>query len=54
MGHALAIIGIKVLEVLFAGGLIGSAILLILTSIEDFREVLTRDEEEEPAHMAAD
>jgi hypothetical protein len=47
MAHALMVGGIKTLEILFAGGLIGSVILIILTSIEDFREVFQRDTPEE-------
>jgi hypothetical protein len=56
MGHAITVAGIRILEVLFAGGLIGSAILVIITSIEDFREVFDHDDEKEPPvmQMAAD
>ena len=47
MMHELVVGGIKLLEFLFAGGLIGSAVLILLTSVEDFREVFHRDTEEE-------
>lgn len=52
MTHELVIGGIKVLEFLFAAGLIGSLILILLTSIEDFREVFQRDPSEEPEAFA--
>ncbi len=48
MSHEVAIVGIKILEVLFATGLIGSVILILLTSIEDFKEVFHRDSNGEP------
>ncbi len=41
--------GIKLLEFLFAAGLVGSAVLIVLTSIEDFREVLHRESDETQA-----
>ena len=47
MEHEIIVAAIKVLEFLFAAGLIGSVILILLTSIEDFREVLHRDTAEE-------
>lgn len=53
MGHALAVGGITLLEVIFAGGLIGSVVLIILTSIEDFREVFSKDGEEEQQSVSA-
>ena len=40
MKHKLIADGIELLEFLFVFGLGGSVILIILTSIEDFREVL--------------
>src|ERR1051326_4599253 len=39
MAHTLIVGSIKALEFLFAAGLVGSVILILLTSIEDFREV---------------
>ncbi len=54
MAHALMVAGIKLLELLFAAGLIGSAILIVLTSIEDFREVFNRDADEEPELLTSD
>jgi hypothetical protein len=54
MAHTLTVAGIKSLEFLFAAGLIGSCILVILTSIEDFREVFHRESDEEPAPFAGD
>jgi len=47
MSHELMVGGIKALEFLFAAGLIGSTVLILLTSVEDFREVFQRDAEEE-------
>ena len=47
MTHSLMIAGIKLLEGLFAVGLFGSVILIVLTSIEDFREVFTSGGEDE-------
>jgi hypothetical protein len=46
--------GIKLLEFLFAAGLVGSAILIVLTSIEDFREVFNRDADEDPELLTGD
>lgn len=37
---------IKTLEAIFVFGLVGSAVVVVLTSIEDFHEVLTRDKGE--------
>jgi hypothetical protein len=54
MAHALMVAGIKLLEFLFAAGLVGSAILIVLTSIEDFREVFNRDADEEPEILTGD
>ena len=48
MEHSLIVGGVKVLEFLFAAGLIGSVVLILLTSIEDFREVFHADAGEEP------
>ena len=48
MEHEIVVGGIKVLEFLFAAGLIGSAVLILLTSVEDFKEVFHRDVNEEP------
>ncbi len=48
MTHEVVIGGIKLLEFLFAAGLVGSVVLIILTSIEDFREVFHRETENEP------
>ena len=54
MGHILIVGGIKLLEGLFAVGLVGSAVLIVLTSIEDFREVFHRNGDEEPEPLATD
>ena len=48
MEHSLIVGGVKVLEFLFAAGLSGSVVLILLTSIEDFREVFHADAGEEP------
>ena len=37
---------IKSLEAIFAFGLVGSALVVLMTSIEDFREVLNREKGE--------
>jgi len=39
--------GIKLLEGLFATGLVGSVVLIFLTPIEDFREVFHGDSRDE-------
>ena len=54
MAHALMVDGIKLLELLFAAGLIGSVVLIVLTTIEDFREVFTRRGDEEPELLTGD
>ena len=38
-------IAVRILEAMFALGLIGSAIVVILTSIEDFRTLFKKDDE---------
>jgi hypothetical protein len=38
-------IAVRILEAMFAVGLIGSAIVVILTSIEDFRTLFKKDDE---------
>jgi hypothetical protein len=38
-------IAIRTLEVMFALGLIGSAVVVVLTSIEDFRTLFKKDNE---------
>jgi hypothetical protein len=38
-------IAVRILEVMFVLGLIGSAIVVILTSIEDFRTLFKKDDE---------
>jgi hypothetical protein len=40
---ALAILGIRVLEVMFFLGLIGSAIVVLISFIEDARELFGKD-----------
>jgi hypothetical protein len=40
---ALAILGIRVLEVIFFLGLIGSAIVVLISFIEDVRELFGKD-----------
>lgn len=52
MTHEVMVAGIKVLEGLFLFGLVGSFILICLTSIEDFREVFQRDSIEEREALA--
>ena len=37
-------IAIRVLEAMFVLGLAGSAVVVVLTSIEDFRTLFTKDE----------
>ena len=48
MEHTLIVSSIKALEFLFAAGLVGSVVLILLTSIEDFREVFHSDSVDEP------
>lgn len=52
MTHEMTVVGIKTLEGLFAVGLIGSVILILLTAIEDFREVFHHDATDEPETLA--
>jgi hypothetical protein len=52
--HTFITFAIELLEVLFAVGVIGSAVVVILTSIEDVIEVATPDTPVEPqAHASA-
>lgn len=46
--QALIHFAIKLLEVLFAIGIIGSALVVVLTSIEDVIEIFTPDESPQP------
>ncbi len=46
----LAMILIRILEVLFAIGVVGSALVIILSSIEDARTLTNRDAHHETAH----
>ena len=39
----LVIAGIRLLEAIFAFGIIGSALVIILTGVEDVREVFKKD-----------
>ena len=52
MTHEILVAGIKTLEGLFAVGIIGSVVLILLTSIEDFKEVFHRDANDEPETLA--
>lgn len=54
MAHELMVGGIKLLELLFAAGLLGSLVLIVLTTIEDFREVFPRSGDEEPELLTGD
>jgi hypothetical protein len=38
--------GIKVLEMLFFAGILGSAVVIILTAVEDARTMLSRDNQQ--------
>ncbi len=46
--------GIKMLEFLFATGLVGSLVLIVITTIEDFRELFARGGAEEPEFLNGD
>ena len=46
-------IGIRILEILFFGGIVGSAILVLITSVEDLRTVLGDDDAENTADIGA-
>jgi hypothetical protein len=37
-------IAVRILEVLFAAGIVGSAIVVVITFIEDLKEVFSKDE----------
>lgn len=52
MTHEVMVGCIKVLEGLFVAGIVGSFILICLTSIEDFREVFQRESNQEPGAMS--
>ncbi len=52
MTHEIIVAGIKILEGLFAVGLIGSVVLILLTSIEDFKEFVHRDANDEREALA--
>jgi len=43
--NVLVMIGIRVLEVLFFAGWVGSAVVLLLTSIEDVETIFERKEQ---------
>ncbi len=42
---AIAIFGMRLLEVLFFVGIVGSAVVVIITSFEDMHELLGKNEE---------
>ncbi len=44
--RSLVIFGIKVLEIAFVAGIIGSAVVIILTAVEDLRTIFSKDENE--------
>jgi hypothetical protein len=44
----LALFGMRLLEVMFFVGIIGSAVVVLITSIEDVFELLGSDEEAHP------
>ncbi len=49
--HFLTTAGIRFLEAIFAFGIIGSAVVIILAGLEDVREILKK---EAPRHDAAE
>jgi hypothetical protein len=51
--HELAILSIRTLEVLFAVGAVGAFLVILLTSIEDLREVFVSDIPNEVAEGSA-
>ncbi len=54
MKHEFMVGGIKLLEFLFAAGLVGSLVLIVITTVEDFRELFTRGGAEEPELLNGD
>ena len=46
--NVLAILGIRILEVMFAAGWLGTLIVLMLTGIEDVETLLEKDEPGQP------
>jgi hypothetical protein len=50
--HDLAIIGIKLLVGLFLVGLVGSAVVVVISFVEDFAELLKPDKESEARRAA--
>jgi hypothetical protein len=51
--HRLVILGIRTLELLFLVGAVGSFVVILLTSIEDLREVFASDTPSEAAEQQA-
>lgn len=45
MGRLAITIGIRLLEAIFAVGILGSALVIILAGYEDMKEVATKDKE---------
>jgi len=54
MAHTLMVGGIELLELLFAAGILGSLVLVVLTAIDDFREVFHRPSDEQPELLTGD
>ncbi len=48
----LGILFIRVITVLFFVGLAGSAVVVLISFVEDFKELFTPDETAEPVHVA--
>ncbi len=46
MARLMVMIGVRLLEVVFAFGIVGSALVVILTGYEDLREMFEKDKEE--------
>ena len=49
--ETLAIFAVRVLEGLFAFGLVGSTIVILITSVEDVKELFGKDDHSGPQHL---
>ena len=49
--ETLAIVVVRILEGLFAVGLVGSALVILVTSVEDVQELFGPDDPHEPQHL---
>jgi hypothetical protein len=47
VGHTAVAIGITILEAIFAFGIVGSAIVVVIAGIQDVAEILKHDREEQ-------